>query len=267
MPARIERVDILDRGPWLVIGPVRRAERVRVVLHVPSAPAHGLRLLHLSDLHLRRGVHPLLENLVAELARDPPDLVLVTGDFVDDKIDPAAALPALERTVPRLCSRLGTYAILGNHDGDLLGAHLPRLGVTLVGGRRVRVGAGDLDLVGLAGVAREDDAELLELERDESTPLVALSHYPDIITRCGRLRPDLVLAGHTHGGQICLPGQFPLLTHDSLPRHMCCGAHETPNGCLVVSRGIGHTELPVRLFAPPQVVEVVLRGNASVETR
>ena len=84
----------------------------------------------------------------------------------------------------------------------------------------------------------------------------------DAIHRLGRLRPDVMLAGHTHGGQISLPGRVPIFKHDSLPRHMCQGVHETENGVLVVSRGIGHTVLPIRLFAPPQVIELVLEREA-----
>ena len=72
------------------------------------------------------------------------------------------------------------------------------------------------------------------------------------------LQPDLYLAGHTHGGQICLPNERAILTHDSLPRTMCKGAHEINGTCLVVGRGFGFTTIPVRAFAPAEVVEVRL---------
>jgi predicted MPP superfamily phosphohydrolase len=153
-----------------------------------------------------------------------------------------------------------SFGILGNHDGDLLAPWLARLGVTGIEDRHVRLGAPgeQVDLIGLPGVGREAEPAFYDRERDPAVPAIVLSHYPDAIHRLGRLRPDVVLAGHTHGGQISLPGRVPLVTHDSLPRHMAAGVHETENGVLVVSRGLGHTVVPVRLFAPPQLIEVVL---------
>ena len=257
-------VEVLEVGPWLTFGPVRRAEWVRVTLPLACGPEQPIRLLHLSDLHLRRRAHPVLERVVGRLAAEEFEAVLVTGDFVDDKFDSRPDLAIVKQLISRLRSRWGTYGILGNHDGDLTRAWLGGMGVGLLEGMQVRLGEGQrqLDVVGLPGAVREASSSFFDRDRDPGVPLVALSHYPDAIERCDRLRPDLVLAGHTHGGQICLPGRVPLLTHDSLPRRMVAGVHMLPQGCLIVSRGIGYTELPIRLFSPPQVIEVVLRRGA-----
>lgn len=254
------KVEVLERGPWMAVGPIRRAEWVRVTLPLAHGPVEPIRLLHLSDLHIRRVGHPVLETVIARLAEDPVDAVLVTGDFVDDKFDSRPALPVVRSLVARLTSRWGTFGILGNHDGDLVRAWLRPMGVQLIEGALVRAGEGErrVDLVGLPGAVREASSSYFDRDRDPAVPTIALSHYPDAIERLDRLRPDLVLAGHTHGGQICLPGRVPLITHDSLPRRMCAGVHVTGQGCLIVSRGIGHTDLPIRLFSPPQVIEVVI---------
>ncbi len=257
MPATVE---LLEHGPWLTLGSPRRAEWVRVTVPLPYAPAAPLRLLHLSDLHIQRAAPPVMEQIYARAAARPYDAVLFTGDFVDDRFDSRPALPAVAEVLERLDSRWGTFCVLGNHDGDLVRAWLGSMGAILVEGRRLRVGEPDqpVDLVGLPGAAREASPAFYDLDRDPAVPTIAMSHYPDAIHRLGRLRPDIVLAGHTHGGQINLPGRVAIFTHDSLPRHMCHGVHETENGLLIVSRGIGHTELPVRLFSPPQVIELVI---------
>ena len=258
------RTELIERGPWLSVGRTRRAEWVRVVVSLPHGPAPALRFLHLSDLHTVGRPHPVLDHIAARLTVQDFHAVLVTGDLVDDRFDSRRDLPGVAGAVARLRSRWGTFAILGNHDGDLVGAWLGSLGVVLVSDRHVRLGEGGetVDLVGLPGVVREASSVFYDRERDAAVPTVAMSHYPDAIHRLGRLRPDVMLAGHTHGGQISLPGRVPIIKHDSLPRHMCQGVHETENGVLVVSRGIGHTVLPIRLFAPPQVIELVLEREA-----
>jgi len=89
---------------------------------------------------------------------------------------------------------------------------------------------------------------------------VVMQHYPDQIRRTQDLKPDIVLAGHTHGGQVCLPGGFPIIKHDSLPRLYTSGVHRYGDVWLIVGRGFGFSTLPVRAFCPPQVVEIVLQA-------
>jgi predicted MPP superfamily phosphohydrolase len=88
---------------------------------------------------------------------------------------------------------------------------------------------------------------------------IVLSHFPDQLLRTRSLAPDLFLAGHTHGGQICLPGGWPILRHDSLPRRLCKGIHQVEKTWLVVGRGLGTTNLHIRLFCPPEVLEIQLK--------
>src|SRR5207253_5146850 len=97
--------------------------------------------------------------------------------------------------------------------------------------------------------------------RRAAVPRIALSHYPDVIRLARSLQPDLYLAGHTHGGQICLPNETAIFTHDSLPRQMCKGAHDVDGTCTIVSRGMGFSGLPVRAFCPAEVIEVEMKGE------
>jgi predicted MPP superfamily phosphohydrolase len=260
------RVRVVRTGRWMQFRDNRGFEITRVELPAPpGAPGlRGLRVVHLSDLHLTprwmRGHDELLDHLSA----DPPHLVLVSGDFVEDKYDHTVALPTLRRLLGRLSARIAVAGILGNHDGDLLARHVADAGVVLLNGRALtlRLGGGCVELVGLPGVGR-DDVRSFPLETLNLSPRPAadtlrlvITHYPDTLDTAASLRPHLVLAGHTHGGQICLPGRRPLITHDSLPPAMAAGLHAAHDTLLLVSRGFGFSAWPLRLFSPAEVVEI-----------
>jgi predicted MPP superfamily phosphohydrolase len=260
------------------VGPVVQFRRLagyewnRVELTLPNLPEEldGMRIVHLSDLHLRRRWPEELGEVVERINADPPELVLVTGDFVDNKKDHRPALPLVERLVKSLRPASGIYAVVGNHDGDLLPPRLIAWGVrvlmnerveTLVRGRRV-------ELIGLAGADRLDlDERFVHAlpPKHAGVPRIVLCHYPDLLRLVRPISPDLYLAGHTHGGQICLPNERAIFTHDSFPRRMCKGAHDVDGTCLVVSRGFGFTTIPLRVFAPAEVIEVELRQMQNAE--
>jgi predicted MPP superfamily phosphohydrolase len=89
-----------------------------------------------------------------------------------------------------------------------------------------------------------------------------MCHYPDILPKVADLAPDLYLTGHTHGGQMALPGGTPIMRHDTLPRQLCTGIHRAFGTVLVVNRGFGFTTpLMVRLFCPTEVVEITVRSG------
>lgn len=257
----------VEPGPWLQIGPPRRLRRVTATLPIAAArlPEAGLRIVHLSDLHLRRTVPRGLVRLAEELRRDPPDLLLFTGDFVDDKLTPTRHIATLAAVLDgfRGVARLGSFGIIGNHDGDTIAARLEAMGVVPLHGRYLRVESGQtvVDLLGMPGTFRHEWPEAGSLTRDADVPLVVLNHYPDEVRRLSLLRPDLYLAGHTHGGQIALPTR-PLMTHDTLPNAMSSGIHRVGETWLCVSRGVGTTRLPFRVFSPPEWIDLrLVRAN------
>ena len=260
-------------GAWLQFGRLHRYTWHRADLPIADLPPAlaGLRILHLTDLHLQPDRwHPALDHFIDRVRADVPDLILLTGDLIDDKHDPRPAMPLAERLLSQLRARLGIYAILGNHDGDLVGPRLPGLGVQVIPHQRVEIAVpgtngspGRLELIGLPGVHRDDlGAHALDAlgPRRPGVPRVVLSHYPDNLPIVDApLQPDVFLAGHTHGGQICLPGGVPILTHDSLPRRLCRGVHRwSDRTWLVVSRGMGFTHYPLRLFCPAEVMDLRL---------
>lgn len=250
------------------VGWIRSLRTPRYELSIRDlAPAlEGLRIVHLSDLHIHRTWMPAWDRLHVWLEASPPDLILVTGDWVDRKHDHRPALPLLERFIAGLRSRLGVWGILGNHDGDLLPLRAGEVHVRTLFNERTTLEHHDarLDIIGLHGVHPQDasDVPLRDLVGTTSgngRPVrIALSHFPSRALDLAELDVDLVLAGHTHGGQVCLPGGVPIITHDPLPRRFARGGHRIGNTWLVTSRGCGFSKLPIRVFCPAEAIEIVL---------
>jgi predicted MPP superfamily phosphohydrolase len=253
-------------GPWLHWWSVEGCEfnTMRFALDALPDALVGVRLLHVTDLHLR-GTWPRgLDDLVEKVKSDPPDLILYGGDQAHNMHHLKPSLPHIERLVKTLPSKCGAVAVLGNHDGDLLGPMLDSWGVKMIGHQRLdlTVNGATLELIGYPGPERADIEEEMGRrwpEKRPNIPRIVLSHYPDLIHFARRMNPDLYLAGHTHGGQICLPGGFPILRHDSLRRKYCHGVHNYEDICLLVDRGVGFSSmLQVRAWCPSEVIEICL---------
>jgi predicted MPP superfamily phosphohydrolase len=223
-------------------------------------------LVHLSDPHIEehgRREAEALERIIA----CRPDVIAITGDLVRAGRDPAA----LERFLAGLPAPGRKFAVWGNHDhaSGLAGAAgralLARAGVTLLENahRRIDTPGGPLVVAGLddpssgldnlaralAGVARED-ATLL------------LSHSPEIAGALGNRDVDLVLSGHTHGGQVRLPFLGAILLPAGT-RHFEDGWFDVDGGArLHVSRGLGWSGLPIRFLCRPRIDVITLRGGA-----
>jgi uncharacterized protein len=240
-----------------------RLRELRVPL--PGLPEElaGLRIAHLSDFHLglpSRGTKAV-ERAVDWTALRRPDLTLVSGDLV--------SLPRGQRKLRELVQRLPScYAVLGNHDlaktRDPFGrrSRSYNLGAaTLLAddsrtielhGRRVQI-AGVDPISYMAGCARPD-----ELSDPAADLRILLCHFPGVIDR---LRPgsfDLVLAGHLHAGQICVPFPGGRLRLAHLRWQYIQGLYERPAGTLHLSPGLGTTFVPFRFLARPEATELVL---------
>jgi uncharacterized protein len=252
-------------GPWMQYRVPRGFEWNRYELPIAGLPPEleGLRVAQLTDLHLRRFWSDAYDGLIERVAQESPDLILITGDFIDSKRHPARPAVTARRLVSALSARLGVYAILGNHDRHHFAPYLEGTGVTLLDKecRRVNVDGAELELLALPGINRRQLTRQVLASyppREQGVPRLILAHFPDHLRRIAELRPDVYFAGHTHGGQFCLPGGFAPIRHDSLPRRLCKGVHRTAGTWLVVSRGLGFTGLPFRFFCPAEVVEVTL---------
>lgn len=253
------------RGPWMQYRVPRGFEWSRYTLPIAALPPEleGLRVAQITDLHLRKFWSEAYDKLIERVRQESPDLLLITGDFVDNKRRPGRAAPTVRRLVSGLKARLGVFGILGNHDRCHLRPYLDGIGLTLLDkeSRRIDVDGAELELLALPGVDRRHlTAQLLSSypPKTVGVPRLILAHFPDHIRKAAQLKPDIYFAGHTHGGQICLPNGFAPVRHDSLPRAFCKGVHRIHNTWFVVGRGMGFTGLPFRFFCPTEVVEVTL---------
>lgn len=254
-------------GPWFQLFEPHGFEWNVYDLPVPGLPPalEGFRIVHLSDFHLRPRWSSVYDGLLNRVEAAAPDLILCTGDFVENRHNCKPAIPFVHRLVAKLRARLGCFGILGNHDQHAVTGHLVGTNVTMIENQRrvldVDGGAGRIELIGLPGHNRSelDPAFVRSLPpREPGVLRVVLSHYPDHIRRTRGLNADLFLTGHTHGGQVCLPGGWPIIRHDKLPRRLCKGIHRYEDTWLVVNKGFGFSGMPLRLFCPAEAIELRL---------
>ena len=223
---------------------------------------HDLRILLVSDVHC--GPFISVERLTATFRRVmalQPDLILLAGDLATSRIEEVTrCLPAFRE----LQADLGIFAVLGNHDhytgeADRLCGVLEEAGIRMLQNRHTVLQRGGDRLV-LAGI---DDLTFGSPDLDQALtgvpaglPVLLVSHNPDVFFDAARKKVDLVLSGHTHGGQIRCPG-LPVLVRMSRFR-LDEGRYEAAGSGLVVSRGLGAVGFPVRLACPPEVVLLTL---------
>jgi hypothetical protein len=226
----------------------------------------GLRIVALSDLHLTRRWHSAYDRVIETVAALQADLVLVAGDIVHDRETHLPAMPVVGRFLPALRSRMGTVGILGNHDSIQLGKDLESLGISMLVGQRMllETGSATVELIGAPGPMRYDMPDDFPQQfgpPEPGIPRILLAHFPDYFPTLRSMDPDVYVCGHTHAGQICLPGGFPLFSHDSQPRRLCRGYHRLGRTHYIVSQGLGFSGIPIRAFCPPEVLLLVLKRD------
>lgn len=262
----IEAVEgVLFAGGWAAraahaAGLQGQVDVVRFDVAIGSGVAlpRELRIAFLSDLHVGPLTDPrTIEAALRIVSHEAPDLVLLGGDFIGLSARQAGEL---ERVAGRLQAPFGVVAVLGNHDrwhGDAaVRAALGRAGVAVLCNGSLRL-APPFDGVVIGGL--DDPAtgapDAAAAFRDEQGLRIALMHSPEGVPLLEGHGVALAFAGHTHGGQVCLPGGRPLLVPAGCGRWPG-GRFAVPGipGGLIVSRGVGCTLLPLRTACPAEVV-------------
>ncbi len=254
---------------WLAKIPGNQMLRIHAQhkrLYLPQLPAEldGLRIAHLSDLHMTGQLRREFYERAVELARGwQPDLVAVTGDILDK----ARCLDWISPVLGSLQGRHGQFFVLGNHDLrvplDQLRDNLRAAGYTDLGGRTAVVTVGDCPIL-LAGneLPWIDAAPQDVAARRDSLPdthfSILLAHTPDQIGWSRDHRFDLMLAGHTHGGQICLPVIGPVISPSRYGVKYAGGLFDEPPTLMHVSRGLSALHL-LRFRCPPEITLLELR--------
>lgn len=239
---------------------VRVVEREQPLANLPPA-FEGFRLLQLTDLHL--DLLPGLADIVVGLVRQTPhDLAVITGDFADH---PAGYFHDCLDDIRRIAVALGSGALvcLGNHDIIEIVPQLESAGLRVLLNENIAIERSG-EKLWFAGV---DDPHFyathdLEAAHDgipQGACSILLSHSPETFKEAGRLGFDFMLSGHTHGGQICLPGGFAPIRNGRCPLAQFVGEWKHRGLRGYTSRGTGSCGVPARFNCRPEITVHILR--------
>jgi predicted MPP superfamily phosphohydrolase len=239
---------------------LKNAEQIEVRhvgLQLPGLPPafDGFTILHLSDLHADMNPGPM-EKLIGLLGPLEYDLCVLTGDFRGHSFGPCdEALRIMARVRDHLNGLV--YGVLGNHDTIRMLPALEAMDIRMLVNESEPISRGS-DRIHLAGV---DDASYysaanIEKSGSQISPgefSILLSHTPEIYKHAAYAGFNLFLAGHTHGGQICLPGSAPITLSCDVPRRIGAGRWDYQQMVGYTSVGAGSSVIPVRFNCPPEI--------------
>jgi predicted MPP superfamily phosphohydrolase len=238
----------------------KNTERIQVRHHEIKLPAlptlfNGFTILHISDMHVDMNPGPM-QRLIELLGEVKYDICVLTGDFRGRTFGPFdASLEGLEEVRSHLKELV--YGVLGNHDTIRMVPGIEEMGIRMLlnesqtivrGGQRIHL-AGIDD----AHYYRADNIEKAASQIPHDEISILLSHTPEIYRQAAHAGFNVLLSGHTHGGQFCLPGSIPITLDSVLPRRMGSGPwkYHTMEG--YTSVGAGSSIVAVRFNCPPEI--------------
>ena len=250
---------------WLGRSNATRLTLKQNAIRLPELPPsfEGYRLLHITDMHVDTNPRAM-DRLIEIVGGLDYDLCVLTGDYRGRTYGPyQATLEGMARVVEHL--KAPVYAVLGNHDSIRMVPPLEEMGVRMLLNEAVTIVRDD-QRIHLAGI---DDAHFFhadniekaasEIPHDEVS--ILLSHTPEIYRQAAHSDFSVMLCGHTHGGQICLPGEIPITLDSTLPRRLGRGAWTYHRMIGYTSVGAGTSIVEVRLNCPPEVtLHTLTRG-------
>jgi predicted MPP superfamily phosphohydrolase len=215
----------------------------------------GFTLLHVTDMHvdISPGAMQRLTEILGDLEYD---IAVLTGDYRGQTFGPFdATLEGMARVRARLKGPV--YGVLGNHDTIRMVPGLEEMGIRMLLNESETIERGDqrIHVVGIddAHYYRVDNIEKAASHIPHEDFSILLSHTPEIYRQAAHADFDLLLSGHTHGGQICLPGSIPITLDSVLPRHMGSGPWKYYGMTGYTSAGVGSSIVAVRLNCPPEI--------------
>jgi uncharacterized protein len=235
----------------------------KVVIESNQIPAefNGKKIVFLSDIHYGPFFdQERVDNLVDQVNSLHPDLILLGGDYIDGG---SVYINPVFKSLSRLKAPLGVYAVLGNSDPQYLTLKtIKTSGITYIGnkgewieenGSKIRVGGvGDFnngDQIQRATTAAVDPQDFV----------ILLTHNPDYFPEVDKTKIDVVLSGHTHGGQVTFFGLWAPVVRSIYGQKYRTGIIKEDNSTLIVSNGIGTSVLPLRFFTRPQIIVLELK--------
>ncbi len=252
---------------------VRNAERLEVReldLYFDALPAafDGYTLLHITDPHFD-GLPGLDDRIVAAVSGRTFDLCVLTGDYRTELHGPiAATMDSLARVVAGVQVRDGFLGTLGNHDDCHMVAPMEEMGIRMLINEHVQLARGDaiLQIIGTDDVHYYfTDQSLHALEHARNAFSIALVHSPELYDAAAACGVALYLCGHTHAGQVCLPGGRPLVRHVRTGGAFIRGhwRHDGMQG--ITGMGAGASGIPVRFNTSGEILVLTLRAGPAPE--
>ena len=249
----------------------KNTERIQVrhnVIELAGAPTlfDGFTMLHITDLHADMNPGPI-QRLIEILPDVAYDICVMTGDFRGQTFGPfEAALEGLASVRKQL--QVPVYAVLGNHDTIRMVPEIEAMGIRMLLNESVTIVRGD-QRIHLAGIDdahyyRADNIQKVasSIPRDQIS--ILLSHTPEVYRQAAHAGFQVMLSGHTHGGQICLPGSIPITLDSVLPRRMGAGPWKYDDLTGYTSVGVGSSIAPVRFNCLPEITLHHLRKRNSI---
>ncbi len=263
--------------------------------HLPSA-LQGFRILHMGDLHTRK--YGKKEALTRKVIEQGADLLFFSGDFcfqmgISNPLvktadlhshdigfgwkgfhlppDVEMATEVAQKMFEGITFPYGMFSVQGNHDPEEILPVLAELKFNILRNYAIQVPAPQGTKMNIFGVHCYDrdpidiPKTLSYLDPDLFT--LGSCHYPEMAEPLAMAGVDLNLAGHTHGGQVCLPGGKTVMTHSLTGKKYASGLSRVGNGVTYTTRGIGYSMLPIRTFCSSEIVEFTLRKGGPDQTR
>jgi uncharacterized protein len=225
----------------------------------------GYTILHITDLH----VDGLPDGIghISRLVKDlPVDACVLTGDYRFNIRGPFdSILPPMGELVGAISARDGIFGVLGNHDSVKMVEPFERLGIRMLANESLTLtrGGDKLHLTGIDDVHYYYTVRAVEALRAAPAGFnIALVHSPEIAEQAADAGMSLYLTGHTHGGQICLPGGRPIITNIATERAYATGLWQRGGMVGYTSPGAGISGLPVRYFSKSEAALITLRRRA-----
>jgi predicted MPP superfamily phosphohydrolase len=258
------RAPALIRGCLRMVGMLKRARRNALDIRLVENPLpivgldpafDGFTLLHLSDLHVDIN-ETFVPALLERLAGVEYDVCVMTGDYRSKTYGPHdATLDGMRRVRAALNDPI--YAVLGNHDGIALVPGFEAMGIRMLMNESVVLRRGDAQIA-LVGIDDHHFYRLGSIPKaiagvPAELPAILLSHAPEVYRQAARAGFDVMLCGHTHGGQICLPGGYPVTVDGDVPRRMGRGPWRRHGMQGYTSPGAGTSIVDVRINCPPEI--------------
>lgn len=215
----------------------------------------GFTILHISDMHVDMN-RSAMQRLIELLHDIDYDICVLTGDYRGSTVGSfEETLQGMAQVRAHLSDPV--YGVLGNHDSICMVPALEDMGMLMLLNESVSVRRGNAH-IHLAGIDDAhyfcvDNIEKASAEVPDDEFSILLSHTPEIYRLAAHANFNLLLSGHTHGGQICLPGKIPITLDSDLPRHMGSGPWVYRDLIGYTSVGAGSSVVPVRFNCPPEI--------------